>query len=677
MSRTVRIVLATFLLAGAIAAGPSPTPAEAQALPDGVCDTSQPPHLVLIHCADEAAAAGLTVSQLVARYGWAFAGGAGVVGLVLIEAWGADPPESMGECLDRFPELGERGCDLLGGVRDGAPSWWTEWMSDALGSLFDPMEVVCAVLPILPGCASPGDGLWDQLPEPTAAGALGLDTLLTYDPSNTYPDRWSVLLAGPVPPAGEVAEVFRVENPGNGRNVRVVVDQHTGGAVPRARIRVITQGFGNTTTTRELDLPTAGDEQRYFAVGIEHQSGSDSVQVTFGNSDGTLDPVGHTGDRWSSNESGPRAFASSALNTNAASLMSSPPVFSFAEGWGIMGWVGESAPAIEALREAVTFLDPLISPGLPEVLESPFPEVPAPPAVPVPWDPPGEVPAPAPVPEAEPYSPVTEGAGDQGLFDQLANRIGGIIDGLASSIGGAFGWLGDLISELFSWLVDRLWEMFHWLFDSLEQLIEWLGELLGGLYGAMVGLATVMASLFNGLFNLLRELFEALGRLLSSLFEGLGELLGTIGDFILGLPQAIFDLFSSLWGGITGATWSLPSCEGRFPCSWVAEASEAVGLFGDGLTGGLGGCTPPSVGWSEFQASFPAPSGCSSGNPGVPSAAESAGGDLFGYRVPLRMFVAFGMWLALFRKLIMMTPWARTGDFPLNPAGIAAGVDRI
>lgn len=271
-----------------------------------------------------------------------------------------------------------------------------------------------------------------------------------------------------------------------------------------------------------------------------------------------------------------------------------------------------------------------------------------------------EVPAPVDDPEYDgaptpatipPVTPNSIPAPTEGSDNTLGDRISGFFDNLAGGISSAITWLGGLITGSFEWLGGIIQTGL----DFLGNIFIYVGEVLAGL---------------------LRLILEAIKAVGLAVVTGLNAVVRAIGDIAGAVAQGVAWAFSGLGNILHDAfvpeamTFDLPGCEDVFICAWVAEMGETIGELQLGLDGTLGGCTPPVIGWGDFDAALPAPSGCTSLNPEVDGATESAAGDLFGYRVPLRWFATLMLWLSVFVKFMRMAPWyAQTGDSPFYVDG--------
>lgn len=655
----VKAATAALILAMALVL-PHPPEAAAMPVPDGQCDTST--HLTLVTtCADEAAAVGISISR--------FAGlvGAGLLtGGVLVD-WALNGGESdLEQCMEDFPDDVCRA--VVGADTDQSSwsDWYQRWHGDAWGHETDDGTnwIFCGIVPGYPGCPST---------EPEGFGGLAgqLGAIFYHPGTDGNANGWR--------PAGEVP---------NG-TVRFDVGQPTS-------ITVWTQGFGSPMNSSGpwglLTGPMSGGALQwgmYVQTGsLKFYAGPGSSEITISSSQASPQLIGVV---WDGIDTfhfyrdgtlvGTRSRPSGcACTEDPVGLYGYTAAQGFASTYQNVPWKGwarhmtiyDQALTVGDMVDLLTFEgepdfqtgDWEINPP-PEVPENPYPQAPA--ATPAPVEVPTTLAAPAldPVPEKDPYTPVTEGAGDQGLFDQLANRIGGIIDGLAGAIGGAFGWLGDLFTDIIHWLAQQLWGMFQWLFDNLAALIEWLGGILGQILDALGLLGEHIATLFLELFGVLGDLLGALGEAILWGLEGVVSAIDALFGAIASIPSLILDGLEWLFipsAPVTG----LQECDTAFPCSWVIEFVDALGVIG-ATAEGAGACTAPAIGWTEFTISFPPPAGCGTVSGAIVGEGTSSVGDLFGYRVALRAALLAAVSIGFVMWVLSMTPWAEREFYRANP----------
>lgn len=122
-----------------------------------------------------------------------------------------------------------------------------------------------------------------------------------------------------------------------------------------------------------------------------------------------------------------------------------------------------------------------------------------------------------------------------------------------------------------------------------------------------------------------------------------------------------------VWAFVPTRSWSdlAPECVTAFPCNVGVEAVQSAEGIYDGVAGGLSGdeCGP-TVGFDSigerpgFEFTLPSPaSGCEH--------AGTDGATLFGWRTTLRGIGSVFLWLAFFRKVYRMLPWAKDEELPV------------
>lgn len=669
----VRVALATLLLAGGlIFTAPAP-PVDAQAMPDWNCDNSTP-ELTLITCADEAAFVGVSVAVFAGSY-LPLLTAMGTAAFVDFVTGGMD----YDQCIDELPGPLEHRCSGLPGDDTPGKGWVNKNPSEMPEGV---LEGFCYIWPWFSGCAA--------LKEDPTGHLAEVGTLPDYATWG-LPDRthspFGFRLVGRVNLSGLAdGEYLIFGRASPAPRYAVWVEVGSGGTQFR------TGFWGHSDSVNDGGygawIPLSGKPWVYIDVPA---SGSrvGSVGVSFGES-----APGIPGSSVLDNNN----MSGSHANTARSGMVGAPIRGGVEAVWEEVLFWNDSAlgPSMAWVQNIPQEFEPYVE-G--EEVPSPFPVPEAPPAVPVPWpDAPGapEAPEVDPAPEPDQYEEVSEGTGDEGLFDRLANRIGSAINNVVNAIGSVAGWVVGQLGALLEWLLDQIRELFQWLGDLIEGLLLWIGELLewlGGLLQQVIDAIEQMTSLLGWWFQgLIDAIFNAIGSLgdllngalqsvidvLSSIWDALAQLAGQIGEAI---GEALSTLGQAIIDGIQAVIELLfipdsldldgigDECEQSFPCSWIAEFADALELLGAGVGGAAeGACTTPAIGWSEFRASLPPPSGCSVNGDAAPMGGEaSTAGDLWGYRTAFRSLAFVVAAWVFITAVIQMTPWAESRYYRLNP----------
>lgn len=696
MRRIVRVLLATLILGAGLVTLNTPTPVEAQAAPDGICTTP-------LTCADEAAAVGWSAIEVLtgfeAGFSWAQIQAAGDEGLCSLMGYaagcGLDDPAY---CVDLGDLGGVLGCGTP--PETGGSDGWANAIKDELefAAMSDSAKrFFCALWGSWDPCARWLAEQQEENPPPE-----GNEEFASFPGGATYTGPAMQIWTGKAGAADSSGGLS-----GSGWTVTETVGDWTSGTGwPTAEGIVLmwepAQGytfkvwvqFGHSTAG--WTGATAPNQYRIRMTSTNNSGGGGAFRDSGLSGWSPYDPGNQLVAFGLRQESGYSGGGSSTWRMFVPGWTGSP----FSHTWTLFHTAGREGPNATCTNSIVTCTQStaqyyasitqaqlteklgLFDPSSPRVTNEPAPYVPpefeypfedAPtqaPPIPDPTPTPTIVPAPQSPPVTN--TPTTETPGDtqESWFDRLGNRIGGMFDNLGSLIGSSFGWLGGLLRQLFQWLVDRLWQMFKWLFDSLADLLEWLGSLLGLIYQAIQLMTQALGQLLQSLYTMLQTMLDAIGRLLLNILGAIGTLpalLVEIAQWIAALPSLIWDAFEAGLAAlfIPTTTFELPACADIFPCPWVTELVGATTDLQAGIAG-HGGCTAPTIGWSEFGAQLPAPSGCS----GATTAGASNAGDLFGWRTPLRAVLTLGLWLGFFAKVLRLAPWGRDGDMPLSGAEV-------
>lgn len=247
-------------------------------------------------------------------------------------------------------------------------------------------------------------------------------------------------------------------------------------------------------------------------------------------------------------------------------------------------------------------------------------------------------------------------------------RQTGLLENLVSGVADGFNWLGNKVGGLLSWIG----ELIKWLGDIFGYWIQWLWA---NLYEWLKSIRDAINSGLGLIGGLLGQLLNLVGALLGQTVGLLSNMLGalaTMTTWIAGLPELIWQKFllglQTLFVPTT-ATLEFPVCATTFPCNFVQEAVDTVGGLASGVGAAAGGaCTVPSLGFAEFTASLPPPSGCAVDPAAVTMGSEASNaGDLFGWRVPVRLALLLLFSLLFLEHVISLSPWATTQHYRYHP----------
>lgn len=232
----------------------------------------------------------------------------------------------------------------------------------------------------------------------------------------------------------------------------------------------------------------------------------------------------------------------------------------------------------------------------------------------------------------------------------------GLLQQIKNGITNGFTWLGDKLGGLLTWLGGRI----AWLGDIFGYWIRWLWDRLNQILTAVKAAINAVGDIIIWVMTVVRDAILALGQTMWSVLEALWALPQALATLLLdGLELLLEFLF------VPSTSFDLADCTGTFPCNWVEEINGVIGGVQGDLSD-LGGCVAPTIGWSEFEASFPPPPGCTGGNEGAAGEHDDTAGDLFGWRAVLRGFFVLSLWFAFVRKLLALAPWSKEGDMPLS-----------
>lgn len=665
-------------------------------MPDWNCDNSTP-QLTLITCADEAAFVGVSVAVFAGSY------------LPLLTAMGSAAfvdfvtgGMEYDQCIDELPGPLEHRCSGLPGDTDPGKGWVNKNPSQMPDEILDGF---CYIWPFHSGCSS-----GEEAPEEVGEFLAGWPTPAIHEIASGVSGgeysaggqvERSAIYIVPVSSVSEMATaedlpplLRRVQTSGQAHHTEIRVGWYESGGSRTIMARYYAEQNPQGSRLYTVTAPLApGAESfllavhtNYYTDGYTYDRGYMSLYGgTVAHSPGSVHCRCGTVRYWNGFDLTTQVVTHGPLAGETVEI----------------GFVGMN---LNDVREAIDewmpeWIPEWVYPDTSEPPVSPFPVPEAPPAVPVPWpDAPGAPEAPEidPAPEPDQYEEVSEGTGDEGLFDRLANRIGSAINNVVNAIGSVAGWVVGQLGALLEWLLDQIRELFQWLGDLIEGLLLWIGELLEWLGG-----------LLEQVIDAIEQMTELLGWWVQGLIDAIFNAIGSLGDLLNGALQSAIDVLSSIWdalaeipgqiGEAIGEALStlgqaiidgiqaviellfIPDsldldgigdeCEQSFPCSWIAEFADALELLGAGVGGAAeGACTTPAIGWSEFRASLPPPSGCSVNGDAAPMGGEaSTAGDLWGYRTAFRSLAFVVAAWVFITAVIQMTPWAESRYYRLNP----------
>lgn len=281
--------------------------------------------------------------------------------------------------------------------------------------------------------------------------------------------------------------------------------------------------------------------------------------------------------------------------------------------------------------------------------------------------------------------------------DTLAERIGGFFGGLIEALWGMFIWLVTAIGEWIQWLANQFWQAIVWLYVQLANLLGWLLgqiiELIKAVLNLMGQIGSAVITWLSGILNAIINGFATIGQIVVDIIEWLGQmLLDGINLLLQWLLDGISLLFEWLFAGITalfefllqgiidilidlfvptlGLSVLLEPIVMETPIKpWVDEAVTTWTVISDTADpnggGSLCGPTidiPDPLNWT-VRAPTPSGSGCAGNGPGgVRLAEDNAAGDLWGWRVPVRAFIAVFLLLGFLSRVSRIAPWSSGAD---------------
>lgn len=321
----------------------------------------------------------------------------------------------------------------------------------------------------------------------------------------------------------------------------------------------------------------------------------------------------------------------------------------------------------------------------------------------IPWDPPTVTTVPA--PETTPTTvapPTCAGYGDchvteydptpegETTDETLASRIGGFFDDLLSGLRGLFDWLGQVLLNIALWFWSMLKQLIEWLLAQLLLAFQYLGGLLGMMLDVLVrwlswiwdAIMSIGAGIVAAISTWIQWLLNGISLLFEWLLDGIEGLLQWLLDGITllfeWLLQGLINIFLYLFVPDVGLDVLLAPVVVETPLEpWVTEATETVDVITTAADPGLEACgpsfdVPEPIDWT-VNAPTPSSSGCPGNGPfGSRLPEDDAAGDVWGWRVPVRAFIAVFMVLGFIFRVLGVMPWAGRDNVEPDAEGALA-----